>query len=53
MSHNITSNQSILITLIQPKNNILFIDKQYVIFGCIRVINIVFVSIWWNFSQNK
>jgi len=26
-------------------------DKQYVIFGCIRVIIIVFVSTWWNFSQ--
>jgi len=27
------------------------VDKQYVIFGCIRVINIAFVSTWWNFSQ--
>jgi len=70
----------ILITLIQEKNNILFIDvsasrrkpssgvrtdfrcrssvckslshTQYAIFGCIRVINIVFVSTWLNFSQN-
>ena len=23
------------------------------IFGCIRVINIVFVSTWWNFSQES
>ena len=28
------------------------VDKQFVVFGCIRVINIVFVSTWWNFSQN-
>ena len=28
------------------------VDKQYVVFGCIRVINIVFVSTWWNFSQD-
>jgi len=26
--------------------------KQYIIFGCIRVINVVFVSTWWNFSQD-
>ena len=27
--------------------------SQYVVFGCIRVINIVFVSTWWNLSQNS
>ena len=29
------------------------VDKQYVTFGCIRVINIVFVSTWWNYSHTQ
>jgi len=37
--------QTLLITLIQPKITYCF--------GCIRVINTVFVSTWWNVSQNQ
>ena len=46
-SSSVTTFSHLLSKDVKPK-----CDKQYVVFGCIRIINIVFVSTWWNFSHN-